>query len=165
MKKNELTATQEDYIEIIYRMTQAQPGALVRVTDIAAQLGTKLPTVTRTVRRLTALGLLEHTHRQGVALSSTGRKMASDILHRHEDVVRFFIDVLGLSKNEAELDACQIEHGMSAKTAQRLHEFLEYFNTLSDEQQQIILRFREEGIVREQQFKNLARHKAQGWRS
>lgn len=160
-----LTATQEDYLEVIFQLSLDDPLGSVRITDIARELQTKLPTVTRTVRKLTALGLLEHTHRQGVSLSDAGRKIASDIRHRHTDLVTFFTDFLGLEKRAAEQDACKIEHGISPRTAERLHEFLEYFAALPQPDKQRITAFQTTGeFPRERQFKNLLQSRVRGWR-
>ncbi len=160
-----LTATQEDYLEVVLRLSEDAPDDAVRVTDIANELRTKLPTVTRTVRRMTEMGLLEHAHRQRVALSETGRKMARDIRHRHTDLVAFFTDVLGIDQPDAEQDACKIEHGISPLTAQKLHEFLEYFQKLSEDDQHRITAFQSDSNQpREQQFKNLLQSRIRGWR-
>lgn len=160
-----LTATQEDYLEVVLRLSQNDTDGTVRVTDIAHQLRTKLPTVTRTVRKMTLMGLLQHPHRQRVSLSDEGRKMASDIRHRHTDLVSFFTEVLGLEISEAEQDACKIEHGISPRTAQRLHEFLEYFQQLPQNDQERITAFQANtDHPREQQFKNLLQSRVRGWR-
>ncbi len=160
-----LTATQEDYLEVIFQLSQQEPYSPVRVTDIARELQTKLPTVTRTVHKLTELGLLEHPHRQGVSLSETGKKVASDIRHRHTDLVAFFTGVLGLDQRDAELDACKIEHGISPRTAERLHDFLEYFQTLSKTDQERLTGSQSiASVTRERQFKNLLQNRVRGWR-
>lgn len=160
-----LTATQEDYLEVIFQLQERDPLTSVRVTDIARELQTKLPTVTRTVHRLTELGLLEHPHRQGVSLSDRGRRMASDIRHRHTDLVAFFMTVLGLEEQEAEQDACKIEHGLSPRTAERLHDFLEYFQSLPKADQERVTAFQTQlQVTRERQFKNLLQNRVRGWR-
>ena len=157
-----LSAALQDYIEIIYRLEQA--SGKVRITDIASELGIRLPTVTRTVRRLTALGLVAHKQRQGVALTVTGIRMARDILHRHEDIVALLTVILGLSRETAEVDACQIEHGVSATTAQRLHEFLEHFGSLAPSAQAMFTGFSRTAIGRNHQFRNLSKSRVVGWR-
>lgn len=160
-----LTATQEDYLEVIFQLSQQDPEGSVRITDIARELQTKLPTVTRTVHKLTLLGLLEHPHRQGVTLSDQGRKMATDIRHRHTDLVTFFTEVLGLDERAAEQDACKIEHGLSPRTAERLHDFLEYFQQLPQPDQQRITAFQTTSdLTRVRQFKNLMQNRVRGWR-
>jgi DtxR family transcriptional regulator, Mn-dependent transcriptional regulator len=160
-----LTAVQEDYLEAICRLgTESGPDG-IRISDIAGSLGTRLPTVTRTVRRLVELGLLHHPLRGRVGLSSRGRKMAVEIVHRHEDTVRFFVEVLGVSPTNAERDACQIEHGISAGTAQRMHDFLEHFNALSRSDRQKMTAFRKDEQNKTEKFRTLTRLRVNGWRT
>jgi len=160
-----LTPTQQDYLEIIHRLESDPTITQVRITDIAEQLGTRLPTVTRTVQKLTELGYLVHAARREVRLSGRGRRMAEEILHRHEDLVHFFTKVLGLEPALADRDACQIEHGLSGTTAQRLHEFLEYLGSLSEEELGVLERFRDAASSGQKDFKHLPSKKTEGWRS
>jgi DtxR family Mn-dependent transcriptional regulator len=118
-----LTPALQDYLEAIRALHAAEPGA--RVTDIAAVLGTKLPTVVRSVARLRQLGLVTQQERGRVFPTPAGSALAAQLAHRHEDVARFLGEVLGLTPQRAEADACVLEHGLSAESAQRLHEFLE----------------------------------------
>jgi Mn-dependent DtxR family transcriptional regulator len=158
-----LTAVQEDYLEVILRL-QTETGQ-VRVSDIAARLGTRLPTVTRTVRRLSNLGLLNHALRGTVTLTPTGRKMALQIVHRHEDVLALFTHILGLERKSAEADACSIEHGVSAATAQRLHEFLEHFDTLPQAIQMKLTSFGKSRPRGTGSFSTLTKSRVNGWRT
>jgi DtxR family transcriptional regulator, Mn-dependent transcriptional regulator len=157
-----LTAAQQDYIEVIYRIEQS--GARVRVTDIAAELGTKLPTVTRTIQKLTAMGLVRHATRGEVRLSAAGRRIATEVVHRHDDLVQFFVSYLGLSRKLAESDTCQIEHGLSATTTQRFHEFLEFIAQLPDNHRQALRSFLPRASGGRKDFRNLPEHKTTGWR-
>jgi DtxR family Mn-dependent transcriptional regulator len=160
-----LTPVQDDYIEIVYLLEKENGPGTVRVTDIANQLGTRLPTVTRTVQRLSRLGYLEHSQRRSVSLSGQGLKVAREIVHRHRDLVWFFTDLLGLPRREAELDACQIEHGVSSRTAQRLHEFLEYVSGLDEKDCEIFERFRRKASGGKKNFRNLPVGRTRGWRA
>lgn len=157
-----LTATQQDYIEVIYRLEQS--GARVRVTDIAAELGTRLPTVTRAIQRLTRLGLVRHAMRQEVGLTSAGRRIATEVAHRHDDLVQFFVTYLGLNRRQVENDVCQIEHGLSATTAQRFHEFLEHIDALPEESRHQLRAFVRRATHGRKDFRNLPDHKVTGWR-
>lgn len=160
-----LTATQQDYIETVYRLELRLGNEQVRVRDIAAELGTRLPTVTRTVRRLTALGLVVHVARRGVRLSPQGARVARDIVHRHDDLVQFFTEILGLNRVEAERDACQAEHGISARAARRLHEFLEQVAAMPSDERLRLTAFRTEARRPFAGFRSLADAKTRGWRS
>lgn len=163
-----LTASQQDYLEAVYRLlhdpARTEQRTSVRVTDIATALGTRLPTVTRTVARLAERGLFLHEPRQGVRLTPSGELLASAFVHRHEDLVRFFVTILGLEKERAERDTCQIEHGLSEMSAQRLHEFLEYVDKLPKEAQDCFFRFASRPILSERPFEVIPDQKVPGWR-
>lgn len=135
-----------------------------RVTDIAAALGTKLPTVTRTVQRLSAMGLINHPSRGAVELTRLGRTVAQEIAHRHKDLVDFFSLALGLPLAVAEQDTCQIEHGLSPTTAQRLHDFMEYYHSLSRVQRKVFDTFKRGVSEGNTEFNNIPNTRAPGWR-
>lgn len=159
-----LTPAQQDYLEAIHRLELAESEDGVRISGIAAHLGTRLPTVTRTVQKLAGLGYVTHDARKAVHLTEHGRKVAGEILHRHRDLVVFLTRILGLTAAEAEHDVCQIEHGLSGKAAQRLHEFLLYLNSLDDAEREIIARFHDEATSGKNDFRHLPSGRTVGWR-
>ena len=160
-----LTAAQQDYIEIIYRLERKMGPGNVRISDIAGELGTRLPTVTRTVKRLTELDFLNHVSRRAVSLTTRGETVAVEILHRHTDLVRFFVDILGITEEQAETDAGQVEHGISGGTAQRLHEFLRYVDRLEPAERAPFERFLTTVSGGKDDFSNLPANKTGGWRT
>lgn len=153
-----LSTAQEDYLETILQL-EAELGT-VRVTDIAARLGVRLPPVTRAVQVLRRDGYVTHEARREVHLTERGRKMAEALSHRHADLVRFLVDVLGVQKEVAEADTCQLEHGLSAESAQRLHEFLVHFDQLDSRTR---AKLRPERAPHE--FGHLPEGKSAGWRA
>lgn len=157
-----ITPIQEDYLEIIYWLSLDSGG--VRTTDIAERLGCKLPTVTRTIRRMAQAGFVEHESRGLIRLTDSGRQAAQDLAHRHADTVTFLVHVLGLTEKEAEIDACQVEHGLSPLAAQRLHEFLEYVKGLPPERREMITRFARAGSSLTPDFSHLPAARTAGWR-
>jgi DtxR family Mn-dependent transcriptional regulator len=157
-----LTPIQEDYLETIYRLSADSVG--VRTTDIADRLGCRLPTVTRTVRKMVQAGYLEHESRGLVRLTPFGLRAAENLTHRHADTVRFLTTVLGLSSDDAEVDACQIEHGLSPAASQRLHEFLEYIATLSPSVREAIASFAQKTSLGISEFAHLPAARSAGWR-
>ena len=159
-----LTAAQQDYIEIIYKLNASSDGNKIRITDIASQLGTKLPTVTRTVHRLTELGYVSHKSHGAVLLTQKGQKVAEELSHLHNDITRFFIEILGMNENQAKIDACQMEHAFSTDSAQKLHEFLIYYNNLSEDEKTVISRFKKLKH-KKNEFKNLPTNQTSGWRA
>jgi DtxR family Mn-dependent transcriptional regulator len=160
----DLTAIQEDYLEAIYHLEKPDNGG-VRTTDLAERLQCRLPTVTRTVRRMAMMGLVSHEARGLIHLTRSGARTAASIAHRHSDIVSFLTQILGLDKEQADSDACQMEHGLSPLAAERLHEFLEYIDQLSADQRRVFTLFGQQASARVREFSYLPDGKTVGWRS
>lgn len=159
-----LTAVQQDYIETIYKLSGDSQEKKLRITDIAEALGTKLPTVTRTIKRLVKLGYVNHESHGGVFLTPNGKKIAEELTHLHNDLILFFTEILGMTKKQAMIDACQVEHAFSSISAQKLHEFLIYYRNLSENDQKIISNFKQIKN-KKNEFKNLPPNQTSGWRA
>jgi len=129
-----LTPAQQDYLEAVFRLQQSQPQG-VRITDIAEMLGTRLPTVTRNVRRLREARLVEQEQRGPVSLTRRGQRLGAQLTHRHNDIRSFLTDVLGVERSRAESEACVLEHALSGQTSQLLHLFMEKWDKLDGRRQ------------------------------
>ena len=158
-----LTSTHEDYIELVYRMQKKNTAGL-RITDLAQELGCRLPTVTRTVKLLAESGYLEHQPRGLVLLTAKGSAIASQIAHRHDDIETFLELVLGLTTEQAKIDACKIEHGLSPIAAERLHAFLEYIESLPNHQRKEMQETVKHHKENDPLFDQLVETTTQGWR-
>ncbi|MDO8879870.1 MAG: metal-dependent transcriptional regulator [Coriobacteriia bacterium] len=115
------SATLEEYLEAIYKA--AERGE-VRPGHLAEALGVSAPTVTATLGRLKAAGLIERPD-GGVTLTPDGRQGALDIVRRHRLAERFLVDALGLPWDEVHDEACQLEHALSPRVQEALETFLE----------------------------------------
>lgn len=158
-----ITSTHEDYLEAVFRLS-GEDSKGIRVTDLAKELGCRLPTVTRTVKTLADLGFFSHESRGLVHLTDQGKILAREIAHRHDDVVSFLQFILGLSEEDARADACQLEHGLSALGAERLHRFLDYIDTMPVEDRKKMQKHVSADGKHIEQFGNLVEIKTQGWR-
>ncbi len=49
--------------------------------------------------------------------------LAESVYERHTVIKRFFIDILGVSEETAEQDACKIEHILSDESFEKLKNF------------------------------------------
>lgn len=153
-----LSTAHEDYLETILRLSEEQGE--VRISDIAERLGVRLPPVTRAIQALAQQGHVEHEARRDVQLTDEGRRMAEALSHRHADIVVLLAQVLGVRPEVAEEDACQIEHGISPETAQRLHEFLEHHAGLDERTRE---RLRPDRV--QLAFRHLPAGRSAGWRA
>ena len=117
-----LTASLEDYLEAILRLSRAQ--RVVRVRDIARALGVTPPSATGAIQQLVQRGLVSHEKYEDVLLTEEGETVAVEVDRRHEELRAFFQDVLLLDAEMAETEACALEHSISAQTLGRLQDFL-----------------------------------------
>jgi DtxR family manganese transport transcriptional regulator len=103
----------EDYVEVIADLIDA--GGEARAVDISRRLGVTHVTVTKTVARLRAQGLVDSKPYRSIFLTPRGRQMAEAARRRHDIVIRF-LRAIGVSESIAQADAEGIEHHVSAET-------------------------------------------------
>ena len=125
------SASMEDYLEAV-EMLRAK-GSAVRVKEISALLGVKMPSVTAAMKRLAEERLVVHEKYGRVKLTTAGKKAAKDVFRRHEVLRRFLIGILDMDPKTAAEDACRIEHVISAKTLDRLAKFLSFVESCPHE--------------------------------
>jgi DtxR family Mn-dependent transcriptional regulator len=92
----------------------------VRVTDIASRLGVSKPSVLTALRTLEGQGLLEHERYRRVSLTKEGVRQAADIRERHSTLTAFLQDIIGVSAENAEKDACKMEHLLSEESIRKI---------------------------------------------
>ena len=122
-----LSASLEDYLEAIQEICAA--GGVARMRDIAGRLKVSSASANAAVSRLCEMGLANHERYEYVELTDAGRKYAKRMVRRHKMLRRFLSDILGVSTEIAEHDACQLEHGVSPETIERLVQFMEFLGT------------------------------------
>ncbi len=113
----------EGYLESIYVFSQRKPS--VRITDIALSLGISKPSVNRAVNTLKSQGLVTHEPYGDVTLTEKGRELGRELLARRKMIKKFLIDVLELPRDDAEKEACQLEHNISSSTVDKMISFME----------------------------------------
>ena len=94
-------------------------------TDIALILNIKPPSVTEMLQKLHDMDLVIYEPYRGAKLTPPGMKMAQKLMQSHKTLVEFF-EIIGIDKETAELDACQIEHHAAAVTLKQLSKFIEF---------------------------------------
>ena len=118
------SASMEDYLEAIAVLRRE--GYPVRVSQISKALDVKMPSVTCALRKLSEDGLVKHERYGHVDLTVKGRRIAGDVLRRHEALRQFLVEILKVDPDTAAKDACGMEHSISPDTAQRLGKFVEF---------------------------------------
>jgi len=117
-----MTQSLEDYIETVYVLVNDKGAASVR--DVARMLDVKMPSVVKAIRELKGLDLVTQEPYSTIELTTKGRRVAKSILGRHT-LLRSFLMKLGVSRKAADVDACRMEHILSAETLDKIRTFTE----------------------------------------
>jgi DtxR family Mn-dependent transcriptional regulator len=126
-KQEKLSASLEDYLEVIYQLSQGDGG--VKSRDIAANLEVSRASVTGALQSLGKRGLINYAPYDEITLTEEGRVMASDVVKRHTALKTFFEDVLCIESDIAEKTACLMEHAMHPLVLARMEEYLAFIKT------------------------------------
>ena len=110
-------ASGEDYLEAVL-VLQKKLG-MVRSVDVARYMEVSKPSVCYAVGTLREGGFLTTDEKHYLHLTELGRDVAEKIYERHCFFTHQLISV-GVNPQTAEVDACRIEHDISAETYERL---------------------------------------------
>ncbi len=112
----------ENYLETIYFLQKNSES--VRVTDLAKKMDISKAGVNKAIKNLKELDLVNHSHYGSISLNEKGEQLALEIAKRHAILFKFFHDVLGVPKEEAENEACSVEHLVSSNTIEKLNKHI-----------------------------------------
>jgi len=124
MSKNRLSASQEDYLEMIFFLSRS--AGMARPKEIAQRMKVRAASVTGALKALTEKGMINYAPYGEVTLTDLGRGIAESIACKHEALLHFFTQVLGVDRAEAEEFACSMEHTIPDPILQRFIQFAEY---------------------------------------
>lgn len=116
-----MTQSLEYYLEAIYNLAPNEKGASVRA--VASRIGVKMPSVVKAVHDLKRMGLVVQQPYGPIELTQEGLKLAYDVQRRHV-LLRSFLERLGVSVQNADRDACLMEHILSAETLDRIRSYM-----------------------------------------
>nr|WP_325218435.1 metal-dependent transcriptional regulator [uncultured Oscillibacter sp.] len=112
----------EDYLESIL-IIQEQSGQ-VRSIDVVNKLGYSKPSVSIAMKKLRESGYITVAGDGSITLTDSGMEIASRIYRRHKTITRLF-ELMGVSPEQAALDACKVEHDLSEETFARICAYVE----------------------------------------
>lgn len=117
MKKNQ---SGEDYLEAILLLSKELE--FVHQIEVARKMGVSQPAVLKALKILKANGYIE-TDGLHIYLTVGGRKYAEEVYHRH-CVIREFLVLHGVNAEDADNDACEMEHCVSPATFAAMEKYI-----------------------------------------
>lgn len=121
MADHELGKSSEDYLESILIIIQ-EKGAC-RPTDIAEQLNFSKPSVSVALKKLEEEGYIARDDWR-ILLTESGKKAAGQTLQKHE-FFRSVFEKMGIEEEQAEKEACLVEHVISDESFQKMKAYWE----------------------------------------
>jgi DtxR family Mn-dependent transcriptional regulator len=119
-----LSENLEDYLEKILELERVHKVA--RVRDIAEKLGVLPGSVSGALKTLSEKGFVNYAPYSYITLTPKGRTIAAEVRRRHTVIRDFLQGVLLLAPDQAEENACRIEHAIDRAAVDRLVQFIEY---------------------------------------
>ena len=117
----------EDYMKTIYRLREE---GVVRGAYIARELGVTKPTVSVSLKEMEEAGYLTIQPDRTVILTQKGEEIASRIVERNK-IIFELLTYLGVNRETAYDDACNIEHGISDESLNALIKLRDYLTFIS----------------------------------
>jgi Mn-dependent DtxR family transcriptional regulator len=118
----ELTKALEMYVKVAYELEEEFGTATV--SDMAERLSVKAPSVTAALQKLDTFGMVKYRRYQNVKLTKLGKAVAKKLHNRNKTLMDFLL-MIGVDKEIATTDACEIEHVVNPQTIEKLTEYLE----------------------------------------
>jgi DtxR family Mn-dependent transcriptional regulator len=119
-----LSASLEDYLKAIFKVVAEKQAA--RAKDIAARLGVSNSSVTGALRTLADRGLINYAPYDLITLTRIGQTAARDVMRRHDALRDFFVKVLAVDSETAEVGACKMEHEIPPAIVERFIQFVDF---------------------------------------
>lgn len=117
--------TIEEYVEIIFVLQNRNGYA--KTGKISSEIGIQPSSVTEMLQKLQEEGYINYEPYKGAILTEAGKNLARELMKKHR-IISDFLEIIGIERGLAEVDACQIEHHVTVKTLQRLEKFVEFIN-------------------------------------
>lgn len=123
--KHKLPMSTENYLDSILELSQKNQE--VRSTMLAQHLGVSKASVSKALHHLQKLGYIEHPSYGAISLTSKGEALAKKLQFKHSLLKDFFTTCLKLPEEQANTEACLVEHVISQSCVDQLQQFMENY--------------------------------------
>ena len=113
----------QHYLREIYKL--GADGERVTTTALARRQEVSPASASAMVKKLAALGLVEHAPYRGVALTADGERVALEVI-RHHLLELYLAETLGIHVDDVHDEADRLEHALSEQLEARIDRALGY---------------------------------------
>lgn len=131
MKKDEnlLTASMEDYVEMIYRLSAA--AGFTRVHELSESLNVQPPSVTKMIQKLSRLKILKYEKYGVIMLEKKGIEIAKNLINRH-NTISDFLSLLGVEREVILEETEKMEHTINKQTVRCFSNYVKFMKDNPD---------------------------------
>jgi Mn-dependent DtxR family transcriptional regulator len=119
---NQTTHSVAHHLMAIYDLLNEHGYA--RVTDVAKRLNITRGSASLTLKAIKEKGLILEDENRFLLLSDRAKKIVQALKERNKIIREFFVDVLGVNPEQAEIDACKVEHLISEEVTKALKKYM-----------------------------------------
>lgn len=123
MSNKKLSASIEDYLETIYE--QLEKHKRIKAVDIAKKMNVSRASVTEALQKLALKEYLIYEKNHPIELTEKGIEIAKEVIHKHRILCDFFTKILKIDHEDAEINACRIEHVITQTAFNKIFEMVE----------------------------------------
>ncbi|MFQ5651189.1 MAG: metal-dependent transcriptional regulator [bacterium] len=131
-EKNIISHSAAHHLMTIYYLLERNGYA--RVSDVARSLEITRGSASITLKALKEKGLVREDENKFLRLSEEGQRISHAIRSTRVLFKKFLVDILQVDSEQAEIDACKIEHLLSHETGEKLLSFMQF---LASEEQPV----------------------------
>jgi len=122
--KPPLSEAIQDYLKAIYKLQDAT--GRVTITAVAHDQHVSAASASAMLKKLGALGLLDHAPYRGARLTDAGERVAVEVIRHHRLLELYLAETLGLDVDHVHDEADRLEHVISEKLEALIDESLGY---------------------------------------
>jgi DtxR family Mn-dependent transcriptional regulator len=112
-----LSESGQDYLKAIWKLSQ---DGRVTTTGLAAEVAVSPASATAMLKKLAALGLVDHEPYRGARLTASGERMALEVVRHHRLLELYLMESLGMGWDEVHAEAERLEHYLSEELEKRI---------------------------------------------
>jgi Mn-dependent DtxR family transcriptional regulator len=117
----ELTASMEDYIEMIYRLSKK--NGYTRIQELANNLNVQPPSATKMIQKLSEMNLLKYKKYDVIILEEDGKILGKKLLIRHNTIEQLLRHI-GVDESNILSETEKIEHTISDLTLKCIKKYI-----------------------------------------
>jgi DtxR family Mn-dependent transcriptional regulator len=116
--KAPLSEAIQDYLKAIYKLQDAT--GRVTITAVARDQHVSAASASAMLKKLGALGLLDHEPYRGARLTDAGERVAVEVIRHHRLLELYLAETLGLDVEDVHDEADRLEHVISEELEARI---------------------------------------------